>query len=120
MDSLTRVNNKCAASGIGMTLGIGILLATFGGMTYQALVSFKSMTWGEIKTQRRGKSISLDGIIKDVQDRLGAICQDDIDEPFELHLTGRCRIWEIRDSRVLRVLWYDPEHRVCPSELRHT
>jgi hypothetical protein len=54
-------------------------------------------------------------IIGEAQRRLVAIAQDDIDDLFSLHLGGKPRVWGVRDGSVLRLLWWDPEHEICPS-----
>lgn len=52
--------------------------------------------------------------------RLREIKQDDIDEIFSFRLSGRVRFWCIRHDNVMRVLWWDPDHKVCPSNKKHT
>jgi hypothetical protein len=45
------------------------------------------------------------------------IAQFDRDEQarlFSLRITGKMRLWGIRDIETLRVLWWDPQHSVCP------
>ena len=80
---------------------------------------FESKTWAEIEGQR-DHAISCDSIMPTAQDRLRAINQDDISDLFSLHLNGKIRIWGIRDGATFRLLWWDPDHQICPSVKRHT
>jgi hypothetical protein len=83
------------------------------------LHSFDSMSWSEISGQDH-HSIRVDRLSKDAKDRLADIQQDDIDEVFSFHIQGKPRVICIRDRNVAKLLWYDPEHKVCPSEKKHT
>jgi len=80
---------------------------------------FETRTWGEIEG-RRDHFISRDRLIADAQKRLLDIERDDVEELFSLHLDGQKRIWGVRDGAVLRLLWWDPEHEVCPSPKKYT
>jgi hypothetical protein len=62
----------------------------------------------------------VDKLIKEAQDRLTEISLDDLDELTSLHLTGKGRVWGIIDQGVMNLLWWDPEHQVCPSHKKHT
>ena len=78
-----------------------------------------SMTWAEL-TGDDNHAIPIDRLSPEAQNRLIEIGQDDIDEIFSLRMTGRERLIGIRDRHVFRLLWWDPEHRVCPSQKKHT
>ncbi len=88
------------------------------------LSQHETMTWDEILRASGGKgkgrgnnshSIQVNNIIKSAQKRLMEIQQDDVDVLFSLRLRGKFRIWGIRDGRVLKVIWFDFEHEICPS-----
>ncbi len=79
---------------------------------------FETMTWAEIEG-RRDHFIKRDSIIRDAQRRLEEIGKDDQDDLFSLHLGGEPRVWGIREGTVLRLLWWDPKHEICPSRPRH-
>ena len=85
----------------------------------EKLRQWDSMTWGEIEGPEN-HAISVEQLSPQARNRLMEINQDDIDEVFSLRLTGRERLIGIRDRHVLRVLWWDPEHGVCPSSKKHT
>jgi hypothetical protein len=42
-----------------------------------------------------------------------------VHECFSLRINSPARVWGIRDEYVLRVLWRDPRHEVCPSKKKH-
>lgn len=52
--------------------------------------------------------------------RLAEIKQDDIDYLMSFRVTAKNRVWCIPDRNIMRILWWDPNHTVCPSLKRHT
>jgi hypothetical protein len=80
---------------------------------------FETMKWSEI-LNRNNHAISTSKICQEARKRLVALKQDDVDELVSLHLTGRKRVWGIRDQNILKILWWDSDHTVCPSLKRHT
>ena len=81
--------------------------------------NFETMKWSEV-LNRNNHIIAKSQICAEAQKRLEVLKQDDIDELISLHLTGKKRIWGIRDQDVLKILWWDPDHTICPSPKRHT
>jgi hypothetical protein len=86
---------------------------------YPKLKSFETMTWHEIE---RGGSHSqpINSLCPDAQKRLRELQNEDIDELFSLRLTGKKRIWGIIDRNILKILWWDPDHTICPSDKKYT
>lgn len=86
------------------------------------LAEFEKLSWNEILVQQKHwhHTVQVEKINKDAQERLKEVNQDDIDELVSLHLSGKERIWGIRELGVLKLLWWDPEHQVCPSLKKHT
>ena len=80
---------------------------------------WETMTWNEI-AGRRNHAISTDNLSPEAKKRLIELELDDIDEVFSLHLDGKKRLIGIRDRNIFRVLWWDPEHKVCPAPKKHT
>ena len=78
---------------------------------------FESLTWQEIRIRDKDKNhaIPVADLTIEAQDRLAEIGQDDVDEIFSLRLSAKERIFGILDESVMRVLWWGPDHRVCPS-----
>ena len=81
---------------------------------------FESMTWEQIDGPTGSHGVEPAKLCKQAQARLTEIRQDDASELFSLRITGRRRAWGILDEHVLRLLWWDPEHQVCPSLKKHT
>ena len=82
----------------------------------------ESMTWTEILQETHGKkgksknhAVSIAKIIKAANERLIQLKLEDIDELFSLRLQGKHRVWGIRDGRILKIIWIDENHTVCPS-----
>jgi len=89
---------------------------------HSKLSEFERKTWNEIliKEKKRNHTIPVSDICTEAQKRLKKIKQDDIDDLISLRLTGKKRVWGIRAGNVLKVLWWDPDHTVCPSLKRYT
>jgi hypothetical protein len=83
------------------------------------LGQLETRTWGEIllRAKKQNHSVSIEILCKDAQDRLSEMYKGhvDIDDLVSLRLSGRERVWGILDQGVFAVLWWDPEHAVCPS-----
>ena len=83
------------------------------------LHDFDSRKWSEIKGNK-SHNIPVSKICSDAQKRLIHIKRDDIDTLFSIRISGRERIWGIRDQNVFSILWWDPKHEVYPSKKKHT
>jgi hypothetical protein len=83
----------------------------------QKLSNFESMTWNEIlvKAKKNNHSVAVDALCAMAQKRLRDIHYGDLDELVSLRLGSIERVWGILQEGVLIILWWDPEHRVCPS-----
>ena len=56
-------------------------------------------------------------LCKDAQRRIEELHLD-IDQVFSLRLTETLRIYGILENGVFNVLWYDPNHEICPAVKR--
>lgn len=81
------------------------------------LRNFETMRWGEIEG-KGNKLIPTHKLAVEAQKRLRALNLEDVDGLWELRLSGTTRVWGIRASNLFYLLWWDPEHTVCPSNLR--
>ncbi len=78
-------------------------------------------TMSETDQQKRGcHFIAIEKLSKEAQQRLSQIQLDDLDELYSIRLNGRGRVFCVHRPQYMRVLWFDPEHQVCPSTLKHT
>ena len=78
--------------------------------------------WSAVMGEGMGeiKSIPRTSLCAAAQRRLETIKRDDESWLHEIRLGNKPRVWGIRDDNVFHVLWWDPEHDVCPAELRNT
>ena len=83
------------------------------------LRSFESMTWAEILGARH-HAISTEDICKEARERLVALKMDDQERLISLAFSGKERVWGVLEHNVLTLLWWDPEHTICPSPKKHT
>ena len=86
---------------------------------WEKMRNFETMTWSEI-LGRNHHTIPVSNIINPAQNRLQELMHDDVDELVSFHITGRQRLWAIRSGEESFLLWWDPNHEVCPSHQRHT
>jgi hypothetical protein len=88
----------------------------------EKLATFEGRTLNEIfiVSKKQNHPVPVKGLCSDAQRRLQELKLLDVEEVYCLHLSGKERIWGIRDLNVLILLWWDPDHKVCPSEEKHT
>lgn len=88
---------------------------------HRKLVQFETMTWAEIKKNKKNNhSILVKDLVQEAQDYLLNQKLDDYDKVFSLRLSSKKRIFGIRKKAIFNVLWYDLDHAICPAHLRHT
>lgn len=86
---------------------------------YEKLRTLEVTHWYDL--DRSGShSVARDRLIRDAQRRLETLKRDDEDEIYSLRLSGKERVWGFRRQNVLEILWWDPNHEVCPATLKHT
>jgi hypothetical protein len=85
----------------------------------ESLHQFETMQESAIRAQG-SHPVEIENCSKVAQDRLCAIELDDLDELMSFRLGGKTRVWCRMDRNVMLVLWWDPEHQVCPSMKIHT
>ena len=84
--------------------------------------NFESMTWADIlvSAKKNNHSIPIDDLCKTAKERIKDLQLDDIDQLVSLRLSGTERIWGVLQDGVMLLLWWDPDHQVCPSPLKFT
>ena len=86
----------------------------------ERLRRLETMTWREIDGPTGSHAVEVGRLAKPARDRLIAIQQDDVEQLFSLRITGERRVWGILEEHVLKILWWDPHHQVCPAPKKHT
>ncbi len=86
------------------------------------LAEYESMNVGEAFSGRPGKDyfFSRSKPPRHLVDRLEEIEADDLDGISRLQITGRQRLYGIRNRNEFSILWWDPEHQIWPSRKRNT
>jgi len=90
------------------------------------LKALESLEWKEIiRTGRRAgdgggaggttHEIPVRDLIDDAGMRLKALKLDDVDTLLSIAVTGRQRLWALRENSTAVLLWWDPNHAICPS-----
>jgi len=88
----------------------------------EKLTDFEGMTWNEILVSQRTRNhrVSIERICFQAQKRLTEIKLDDTSCIWSLRLSGKNRVWGILDGNVFLLLWWDPDHKVYPTEPKNT
>lgn len=76
-----------------------------------ALHEFETKTYQDLMEQG-SHPIPCSQLEKPARDRLRAIERDDVEELFSFRVAGAHRVWCVQSGHIMRVLWWDPEHRV--------
>lgn len=92
------------------------------------MIAYSQMRWAEIKRQTHDQGKSKHHYLKDsrklspaARDRLKALNLEEFsDDLFSFALNNTLRIVGLRLDEHFHVLWYDSEHRIYPSEKKHT
>ena len=85
----------------------------------QKIFESQKLTWQELRNNG-SHFVDRSTLCHDAQKRLVQLQKDDLDQLFSLRLSGRKRIWGIKEGNILWLLWWDPNHEVCPSHKKHT
>lgn len=80
---------------------------------------FELRTWREIAQDgARNHAVEVDKLCSDARKRLQEIQLDEVSALWSFRFSGTNRIWGVRTGRLFQVVWWDPEHRVCPVDLQ--
>ncbi|MCP3388895.1 hypothetical protein NLM27_08925 [Bradyrhizobium sp. CCGB12] len=97
-----------------------ILTSDLARAVIPKLHDYESMTWAEIDGPSGSHSVDLDQLCKEARDRLSSLKMTHVEVLFSVRMTGPTRVWGVKDVAILRVLWWDPDHQVCPSLKKNT
>lgn len=85
----------------------------------EQLHEFERMNWNAISGQG-SHEVERGRLAKKARDRLETIKRDDETHLMSFRVTGKNRVWCIRERNIMSVLWWDPNHSVCPALKRRT
>jgi hypothetical protein len=89
------------------------------------LSEMERLTWTEIRAQmtssksgshRKHHAIPVESLCTEAQRRLATLRLDDCDELFRFRLSNMQRLWGIVHDGVFYAIWWDPNHRVYPTD----
>lgn len=90
----------------------------------QHLADFSHKTWSEIEAERTGGNkrrrkkhhdMPVRELDKSARKRIRDLFGDDApDTLFRFRLSGKQRLWGVRDKAMFYLLWFDEEHMVYP------
>lgn len=88
----------------------------------ERLANLEEMSLHEIFTvgHKQNHSVTIDQVCPEARKRLEELKLSDVDVLYSLRISGRERVWGILIDNILTLLWWDPNHEVCPSEKKHT
>ena len=81
--------------------------------------AFEGMNSNQIR-QTGSHSVLIEKLSKAARDRIDKLKLDDFEELYSLRMNSTNRVWCIKDGNTMRVLWWDPNHEVCPSLKKNT
>jgi hypothetical protein len=91
---------------------VGLLKAKCKGYENQTIKEFSSVA--------STKLIPFEKMCPEAQKRAQEIGLEAFDGLLEVRLGGKPRLWGILDGHCFYLVWWDPEHEVCPSATKHT
>lgn len=86
---------------------------------FQKIFESQKLSWQELRNNG-SHFVDMEDLCPQAQKRLINIKKEDLDQLFSLRLTGRKRIWGIKEGNIFWLLWWDPSHEVSPSYKKHT
>lgn len=82
-----------------------------------SLRDLQQLDWsGLMQDHRRCHDIPMDHMVPEAWNRLVERRLDQFEKLMRFRCTGANRIYGIRTNDVFNIIWWDPDHRVCPSE----
>lgn len=91
------------------------------------MIIYSNRKWSEIKrdTHDKAKSkhhfLESNELSKAAQERIRKLKLEEYsDSIFSFSFDNKLRVIGIREDELFHVVWYDPEHKFCPSHLKHT
>lgn len=94
-----------------------------GNLPYivEKLHNLEVQTWNEILiiNRERNHSISIDSINSEAR-KLLIKNKEDVELVYSLRLSSTERLFGIIDHGMFDIMWWDPNHEICPSPKKHT
>jgi len=82
------------------------------------LKSYQRLGWDGIQRDiSKHHPVEISNLVKKAQDRI-RVLKIVADSLFAFRFSSTQRLWGVRYQDVYSVLWWDPDHEVCPSHLK--
>lgn len=81
--------------------------------------AFEGMNFSEIH-KTGSHPVLIKNLSKEAKNRIKDIELDDFEKLYSFRINSTNRVWCIKDENIMRVLWWDPDHKVCPSQKKNT
>lgn len=78
------------------------------------LFDCQKLTWQDLYYNGSHR-ILVSQIVPEARKRLQNLLLDEWEELYSLRLAGKQRVWGLKEGRIFWLLWWDPEHEICPS-----
>lgn len=108
----------------------GAFAFTYDSTSFQSriilskIIEYSRMSWSVIKrmTHDNCKSkhhrLPVNELSAEAKKRVRAlVSEEDEDAIFSFAFNNKLRIIGLREGRMFHVIWYDPEHKFCPSTM---
>jgi hypothetical protein len=89
-------------------------------LLWDKLRSYEKMNVAKLREANSFHPMAVVNVSRDAKLRLQLLQLDDIDRLYSFHITSACRLWCMKHSNILSILWWDTEHKVYPVSKRHT
>ena len=81
---------------------------------WEKMRQFEASTWDSLN-HKVHHMIPVRNIVAPARERLKELGRDDLEWLASFHFNGKKRIWAHRTGNEFWLLWWDPNHEVCPS-----
>lgn len=85
----------------------------------EKILECQKLTWQELN-HKGSHLVNINQIISTARKRLVTLQLDDRDELYSLRLSNKQRIWGVKEGNIFWILWWDPNHEICPSHKKNT
>ena len=92
------------------------------GKILPQLSDYEAKTWSEISSATAGSKggwinhhFPVKALVERARERLRKTSMDDEDVLYSLRLGEKQRLFGIVREGVMNLLWYDPDHEICPT-----
>lgn len=82
---------------------------------FTKLGQLEKSTFNELNSQPGHHYITVENFSRKARKELDSLNLSDIPSLFSLRLQGSVRVFCTTQTNVFSLLWYDPNHEVCPS-----